>query len=131
MNYSVASASEVVCLVDDDPAVLTSIRRLLASERLAVRTFHDPTAFLQHVEQQFVPVAVLDVWMEGMTGLELQAKLAKFSPRTRVIMMTGRKDSGVEQTARDYGASAFFTKPFDDEEFLTAVRRALACESSA
>jgi two-component system response regulator FixJ len=129
MHPSAIATSEVVCLVDDDPAVLTSIRRLLASERLAVRTFEDPTAFLQHVEQQFVPVAVLDVWMERMTGLELQAKLAKNSPRTRVIVMTGRKDPAVEQTARDYGAAAFFTKPFDDEEFLTAVRRALASES--
>jgi two-component system response regulator FixJ len=128
MNPSVTTTSEVVCLVDDDPAVLTSIRRLLDSEQLAVRTFHEPAAFLQHVEQQFVPVAILDVWMDQMTGLELQAKLAKTSPRTRVIIMTGRRDPGVEQTALEYGASAFFTKPFDDEEFLTAVRRALASE---
>jgi FixJ family two-component response regulator len=129
MNPSATATSEVVCLVDDDPAVLTSIRRLLASERLAVRTFHEPAAFLQHVEEQFVPVAVLDVWMEQMTGLELQAKLARTSPRTRVIIMTGRRDAAVEQTAREFGASAFFMKPFDDEEFLNAVRRALASES--
>jgi FixJ family two-component response regulator len=60
-----------------------------------------------------------------MTGLEVQVKLAKISPETRVIVMTGRKDPAVEKTAREYGAEAFFTKPFDDEAFLGAVRTAL------
>ena len=59
-------------------------------------------------------------------GLEVQAKLAKLSPRTRVIIMTGRKDPGAKQTAMEFGAAAFFIKPFDDEEFLRAVRRALS-----
>ena len=116
-------------MVDDDPAVLTShppAARLGAI--CCPRPSPSPEAFLAHVEEQFVPVAVIDVWMERMTGLELQAKLARASPRTRVIIMTGRKDPAVEQTAREFGASAFFTKPFDDEEFLTAVRRALASE---
>ena len=63
--------------------------------------------------------------MEQMTGLEVQAKLARISPNTRVIIMTGRKDPGAEQTAKDFGAVAFFLKPFDDEEFLAAVHSAL------
>lgn len=128
MKPSALTATEVVCLVDDDRAVLNAIRRLLASEGFTVRTFADPQEFLAHVEEQFVPLAVVDVWMEHMTGLELQAKLARVSPRTRVIIMTGRRDAAVEETAREFGASAFFTKPFDDEEFLTAVRRALVSE---
>ena len=47
-------------------------------------------------------------------------------PSTRVIVMTGRKDPGAEDTAMDLGAVGFFLKPFDDEEFLAAVHRALA-----
>ena len=121
-----ATASEIVCLVDDDHAVLTSIGRLLASDGFSVRSFEAPIGFLDHVKENPVPVAIIDIWMEQMTGLEVQAKLARISPQTRVIVMTGRKDSAVEKTAMEYGATAFFTKPFDDEEFLAAVRRALA-----
>ena len=126
MKLSATAATEVVCLVDDDPAVLTSIGRLLAAENFAVRMFRDPAAFLAHVEEHYVPLVILDVWMEQMTGLEVQSKLARTSPLTRVIIMTGRKDPAVEQVAMESGASAFFMKPFDDEEFLTGVRRALA-----
>jgi two-component system response regulator FixJ len=126
MRPNETTATEVVCLVDDDKAVLTSIGRLLASDGLAVRAFNEPKSFLAHVETHSVPVVVLDIWMEQMTGLEVQVKLAKLSPHTRVIIMTGRKDPAAEQTAKQFGATAFFTKPFDDEEFLSAVRGALS-----
>jgi Response regulator containing CheY-like receiver, AAA-type ATPase, and DNA-binding domains len=78
-----------------------------------------------HVEANPVALVILDVWMEQMTGLEVQAKLSRISPGTRVIIMTGRKDPGAEKTALDFGAVAFFLKPFDSEEFLAAVHRAL------
>ena len=118
-------AAEIVCLVDDDEGVLKSIGRLLASDGVAVRAFNEPENFLAHVKTHSIPVVILDIWMEQMTGLEVQAKLAKLSPATRVIIMTGRKDPAAEQTAMQFGASAFFTKPFDDEEFLAAVHSAL------
>ena len=93
----------VICVVDDDEAVLTSTKRLLTSDGFTVRTFDGPNAFLAHARAHPVPVVVLDVWMEQMTGLEVQAQLGKVSPRTRVIILTGRKDPGVEQTALDFG----------------------------
>jgi FixJ family two-component response regulator len=124
-----AIATEVVCLVDDDPTILTSVGRLLKSEGFSVRPFKDASSFFDHVASNAVPLVIVDVWMEGMTGLEVQYRLTKASPGTRVIVMTGRKDAGVEQTALEYGAFAFFTKPFDDEAFLIAVRRALAAHS--
>jgi two-component system response regulator FixJ len=126
MTPNETAAAEIVCLVDDDEGVLKSICRLLASDGVAVRAFNEPESFLTHVKTHLVPVAVLDIWMEQMTGLEVQAKLSKLSPRTRVIVMTGRKDPADEQTAMQLGATAFFIKPFDDEEFLCAVRSALS-----
>jgi FixJ family two-component response regulator len=119
------SGGEIVFLVDDDAGVLTSIERLLASDGFAVRSFREPREFLEHVNTNPVPLVILDVWMEQMTGLEVQAKLARISPGTRVIIMTGRKDPGAEKTALEFGAVAFFLKPFDDGEFLAAVHRAL------
>jgi len=125
------AAAEIVFLVDDDAAVLASVGRLLASDGLAVRSFREPREFLEHVETNPVPLVILDVWMEQMTGLEVQAKLARISPSTRVIIMTGRKDPGAQKTAMDFGAVAFFLKPFDDEEFLAAVHRGLGLTKGA
>jgi len=68
--------------------------------------------------------------MEGMSGLEVQAQLRELSPVTRVIIMTGREDATSRSTATELGAIAFFTKPFDDEQFLGAMRRGLAAHSS-
>lgn len=126
MRLQETATAESICLVDDDAGVLTSIGRLLASDGFAVRPFREPHAFLAHVETNAVPLVVLDIWMEQMTGLEVQAKLSRMSPATRVIVMTGRKDPAAEQVALQFGAVAFFVKPFDDEEFLIAVRRALS-----
>ncbi len=120
------TATDVVCLVDDDKSVLTSIGRLLASDGVAVRAFNEPENFLAHVRTHSVAVAILDIWMAQMTGLEVQAELAKLSPRTRVIIMTGRRDLTAERTALESGATAFFIKPFDDDKFLNAVRGALS-----
>jgi two-component system response regulator FixJ len=131
MTPNETTTAEIVCLVDDDKAVLKSIGRLLASDGLAVRAFNEPKSFLTHVKTHSVSVAILDIWMEQMTGLEVQAELAKLSPRTRVIIMTGRKDPAAEKTALEFGATAFFIKPFDDEEFLVAVRGALSSHAES
>jgi FixJ family two-component response regulator len=118
--------AEIVCLVDDDAAVLKSIERLLASDGFSVRAFSKPKEFLAHVQAHSVPVVILDIWMEEMSGLELQAQLSGLSPSTRVIIITGRDDPASKLTALHLGVVAFFTKPFDDDQFLNAVRGALA-----
>ena len=122
-------SSEIVCLVDDDLSVLKSIERLLASDGLSVRGFNKPKEFLSHVQAHSVPVAILDIWMEEMSGLELRAQLSGLSPGTRVIIITGREDPAAKLTALQMGVIAFFTKPFDDDQFLRAVRGALAMHS--
>ena len=126
MTSSEKSDTEVVCLVDDDLSVLKSIERLLASDGLSVRGFSKPREFLTHVQAHSVPLVVLDIWMEEMSGLEVQAQLSALSPQTRVIIITGREDQTAKLAALQSGVIAFFTKPFDGDQFLNAVRRALA-----
>jgi len=126
MTSSEKSDAEIVCLVDDDLSVLKSIERLLASDGLSVRGFNKPKEFLSHVQAHSVPVAILDIWMEEMSGLELRAQLSGLSPGTRVIIITGREDPVAKLTALQMGVVGFFTKPFDDDQFLNAVRGALA-----
>ena len=88
--------------------------------------FSEPDAFLNYVKIHRPAVAIIDVWMPLMNGLEVQSRVRELSPSTHVIMLTGKDDPLVRSTSLKAGASAFFIKPFDDEEFLTAVRLTLS-----
>ena len=125
MTPSENPSSEIVCLVDDDPLVLRSTGLLLASEGFAVRRFAKGEDFIAHVASHEVPLVVLDIWMEGMNGLEVLARLCAISPRTHVVVITGREDSAARFTATQIGTVAFLMKPFDDEQFLEVVHLAL------
>lgn len=120
-----------VCLVDDDQSVLRSMEYLLASDGLKVRPFNKPEEFLAHAAVHPVSVVVTDVWMEGVTGLEILARMCALSPRPRVIVITAREDLAARATAMQIGPVAFFMKPFNDEKFISAVRDALAQAKTA
>ena len=124
---------KVVCVVDDDPTMLRAMDRLLFSDGFAVRPFNKGADFIAYVASHDVPLVVLDIWMEEMTGLEVLARLCAISPQTHVIVITGREDSAARITATQIGTVAFLIKPFDDEQFLELVHRALghAPESSS
>ncbi|HEY7001253.1 MAG TPA: response regulator [Candidatus Udaeobacter sp.] len=116
----------VVCLLDDDPSVLKGLGRLLASADLDAKAFGDPMEFLSYAQRHRPAVALIDVCMPEMSGLEVQSRLREISPSTRVIIFTGKNDPLLRSTALNAGAAAFLTKPFESEELLTAVRLALA-----
>lgn len=117
--------AEVVCLVDDDPSIRQAVGCLLESAGIRVNAFSDPETFLEYVTVNSVSLVVLDIWMEKMTGIELLVHLRVRSPGTRVILISGYEDPAVESIVKQGDALAFFTKSFQDDEFLNAVRRAL------
>ena len=121
-----AEKAAEVCLLDDDVSVLKSMRFLLLAEGFNVRAFSNPEEFLAHANKNHVAVLVTDVWMDKVTGLEVLARLCAISPKTKVIVVTGREDSAARATATAIGPVAFFIKPFEDEKFIAAVRGALA-----
>ena len=125
------SEESAICLVDDDPLVLSSLGLLLASDGIAARPFDKAESFLAHVEMHAVALVVLDIWMERVTGLDVLAWLCVLSPQTRVIIITGRDDQAVRATAMQSGPVAFFIKPFSDEKFLLAVHDALTQTKSS
>jgi DNA-binding NarL/FixJ family response regulator len=71
-------------------------------------------------------VAVLDVRMPIMNGLEVQAYLSENSPETRIIFVSGQDDPVVRQTALDAGAFGFLAKPFEDEVLVQLIHKAVA-----
>ena len=113
-----------VCVVDDDPSIRKSLARLLESSGFNVDAFSKPEAFLLHLATHPVRVAILDIWMENMTGMELLAHLCARSPETRIIFITGHEDDAAEATVMQAGAFAFFVKPFENKRFLSVVRNA-------
>ena len=113
-----------IWLLDDDASMLKALGRLLNSVGFAVEKFNRPADFLSMLKQRECRVAVLDVWMPDMNGLEVQARLRQESPGTRIIFMTGREEPSVRRTALDAGAFAFLTKPFDDENLVRLVQEA-------
>jgi len=120
------SPADIICLLDDEPSVLKAIGRLLASEGLYAEKFSSPSAFLDHMREYPARLAVIDIRMPEMTGLEVLTKLRVISPDTKVIVITGEGDAAHRTAALKGGASAFFTKPFHDERFLQAVHEAMA-----
>jgi Response regulator len=123
---SSASARDGIWVLDDDVSMLKALGRLMRSAGLVAEKFSDPIAFLARLKHARCRVALLDVWMPQMNGLEVQACLRRDSPETRVIFMTGRDDPSLRQTALDAGAFAFLTKPFEDETLVQLVHTAVA-----
>ena len=115
----------VVCLLDDDPSVLRAASRLLDSAGWKVEAFTDPVAFLEYATIHRPRVAVIDILMPAMNGLEVQARLRSASPSTRVIIVTSKDDPSVRSRAMEGGAFAFFLKAGVNGDLLAAIESAL------
>src|SRR5678815_2535489 len=101
---------ETVYLLDDDSSILKSTGRLLDCAGWKVEAFTDPIAFLEQATKHRPDVAVIDILMPEMSGLEVQTRLRRNSPSTRVIILTAKDDPSVRRMAMNAGASAFFVK---------------------
>ena len=75
MNISLSAvlppAAGIICVVDDDPSILKALNRLLLSAGLQAQLFSEPLGFLAYVICNTVALAVLDIFMSGMSGLEV------------------------------------------------------------
>jgi FixJ family two-component response regulator len=114
-----------VFVVDDDPAVLKSLSRLLRSAGLAVATFSSPREFLDRHDPNTPGCLVLDVAMPGLNGLELQQALIARDHELAIIFLTGHGDIPMSVNAMKRGAVDFLTKPVDDDHLLKAIRVAI------
>ena len=134
MNISLSAvlpaAAGIICVLDDDPSMLKALNRLLSSAGLQAQLFSEPLAFLSYVTCNSVALAVIDIWMSGMSGLQVQKKLQVALPKTRVIIITATDEESVRNAAMQGGAIAYFVKPFDDDAFLAAVHQAIAAQNS-
>ena len=116
---------ETVYLVDDEPAVLKSLSRLLRSEGFTVAAFGSPAELLEQLDPAARGCFVLDLAMPGLDGLALQNALSARGSELPILFLTGRGDIQKGVAAMKSGALDFLTKPVDDERLFEAVRAAL------
>ena len=114
----------IVFVVDDEPAVGVSIKRLLHSVGLEARHFTSASEFLRAKRPDAPGCIVLDVRLPDLSGLDLQQELAKANVDLPVIFVTGHADIPMTVRAMKAGAVESLTKSFRDQDLLDAIHLA-------
>lgn len=120
-----AAGLSTVYLVDDDESVRRSMVRLLASMNLTVQAFASAEAFLAGVDPTAIGCLIVDIQLVGMSGSELQERMARAQWTMPVIAMSGAHNAHTEAETLRLGASAFLRKPFTTRALVSALELAL------
>jgi FixJ family two-component response regulator len=115
-------STPTVFVIDDDANVRASIQGLLKAVGLRSESFGTAEEFLRNQEPDGPGCLILDVSLPGVSGLELQRKLADAGVRIPIIFLTGHGDIPMTVKAIKSGAVEFLTKPFDDQDLLNAIQ---------
>jgi FixJ family two-component response regulator len=119
-------ASSLITVVDDDASVRESMSSLLRSVGHAVNAFASAEELVASGDVEETDCVITDVRMPGMSGLELQRRLAVTHPQLPVILMTAHaSDEEVRLRALKDGAVAYLCKPLDEETLLRAIEIAI------
>jgi two-component system response regulator ChvI len=116
--------THTIALVDDDRNILTSVAMALEAEGYAVRTFTDGAEALRGITAQPVDLAVLDIKMPRMDGMELLQRLRK-QTQMPVIFLTSKDDEVDEVLGLRMGADDYITKPFSQRLLIERIRALL------
>jgi FixJ family two-component response regulator len=122
----VSQKAFTVYVVDDDESIRRALKRLLKSVGYDALTFESAEDFLDSASRLSEGCLVLDIRLPGMTGLELQEKLASLGAKYPVIIMTAHENPQWRERAEKAGAIAYLRKPFGDQSLLDAIQ--FACE---
>lgn len=115
----------IVFVVDDDVSVRESLELLLRHEGLNVETFISAQEFLNRPRVSVPSCLILDYSLPGLSGLELQKRVAQDRHDMPIIFITGHGDVPITVQAMKAGAVEFLTKPFSDDVLLNAIRNAI------
>jgi RNA polymerase sigma factor (sigma-70 family) len=115
----------IVFVVDDDPSVRRSIKRLIGSVGLQVELFGSAQEFLLSKRPDAPSCLVLDIRLPGISGLNFQHELAGANIHIPIIFITAHSDIPMTVRAMKAGAVEFLTKPFREQDLLDAIQLAL------
>jgi DNA-binding NtrC family response regulator len=120
------TATAPVYIIDDDASVRDAVGRLVRSAGWRVETFASAQDFLTSSWADIPSCLILDVRLPGLSGLDLQQRLAKSSARTAIVFLTGHGDIPTSVRAIKAGAVEFLTKPYADDDLIAAIEQGLA-----
>lgn len=124
-----AAITPTVYVIDDDPALCESLRWLMESIGLKVEVYSNAKDFLTHYHPEMKGCLLVDIRMPGMSGFELQDALIARHNRMPLIMITGHGDIPMAVRALKAGAIDFITKPFNAQQLLEQVQKAINQDS--
>jgi len=123
-----SSTERTVFIIDDDPDIRASMRRLLKTVGLHAELFANAQDFLQQEMPKGPSCVVLDMRLPGMSGLEVQRTIIETGMNIPIIFITAHGDIPMTVKAMKSGAVEFLTKPFRDQDLLDAIEQALQCD---
>lgn len=119
------STRPVVLLVDDEPRILSALRRALRREGWELLLAESSREALALVDAHPVDLVLSDHKMPGMTGLELLARVAERRPEAARLLITGWTEAVAEDELRRVGVRAILNKPWEDAELKDTLRAAV------
>ena len=121
----------IVLVVDDDVSVREALEGLIRSAGLGVETFASAQEFLARRRADFPSCLVLDVRLPGLSGLDLQKRMAEANLEIPIVFITGHGNVPAAVQAMKAGALEFLTKPFTDRDLLDAIEQAIKRDRAA
>src|SRR5215475_8268903 len=115
----------LVCIIEDELSVRESLSDLLESMGLKAEAFASADEFLAKSFSEVPSCLVLDIQLPGISGLDLQQQLRNGETKIPIVFVTGYGDVPTSVRAMKAGAIEFLTKPFRDQDLLTAVNQAI------
>lgn len=117
------SEKSTIYVVDDDEAVRDSLQWLLEGKGYRVRCFDSSESFLSHFDPDEIACLLVDIRMQGMSGLELQDKLIERQSPLPIVFITAHGDVPMAVETMKKGALDFIQKPFDESQLIALVEK--------
>jgi FixJ family two-component response regulator len=119
----------IVAVIEDDPSMRRGVERLLAAHGFETESYESAEAFLACVATTQVRCVVLDIHLEGMSGIALRRQLTAAGSPLPVIFMTAVDEAKIEREATEAGCVAYLRKPFPADALVQAVKQAVESSS--
>jgi FixJ family two-component response regulator len=119
-----------VAVVEDDPSMRRGVERLLNAHGYSTVGYSSAEAFMSRDAASKIDCLVLDVHLDGMSGIELQRRLKDSGSKLPVIFITAVDDDALELAATQAGCIAYLHKPFPAALLINAIDKALAASGS-
>jgi signal transduction histidine kinase len=128
---AMTKAEAIVRVVDDDVSIRESLKSLIRSVGLRVEVFASAEEFLRSKRPDVPGCLVLDVQLPGLSGFDLQSRMAEIAMEIPIIFITGHGDIPMSVQAMKAGAVEFLIKPFDDQDLIKAIQQGIERDRAA